>query len=85
MGEATRPRDEWATGAIERARELEPWRAAHELKNPLSAVKALVQLGLRNPAERAAHQRLATIEREVARMQDILKSFFSSARPLRGA
>ena len=85
MGEATRARGGWATGAIERARELERWRAAHELKNPLSAVKALVQLGLRNPAERAAHQRLAAIEREVARMQDILKSFFSSAHPLREA
>ena len=57
-------------------------KVAHELKNPLTAVKALVQLGLRNPAETASHERLATVEREIARMQDILQSYLSSARPL---
>ncbi len=56
-------------------------RMAHQLKNPLSAVKALVQLGLRNPAESASHERLAVLEREVDRMQEILTSYLSSARP----
>ncbi len=53
---------------------------AHELKNPLAGVKALVQLGLRNPAEAAAHARLVVIEHEVARMQEILRRYLSSAR-----
>lgn len=56
--------------------------AAHELKNALAGVKALVQLGLRNPAETASHERLIVVEREVQRMQEILKSHLSSARPL---
>jgi two-component system, NtrC family, sensor histidine kinase HydH len=45
---------------------------AHELGNSLTAVKVLVQLGLRNPAESASHARLASIEGEVTRMQDLL-------------
>ncbi len=57
-------------------------KVAHELKNPLSAVKALVQLGLRNPAESASHERLARLEREVARMQEVLMEYLSSTRPL---
>jgi two-component system, NtrC family, sensor histidine kinase HydH len=69
-------------------RTIDPWhleqmgaKVAHELKNPLSAAKALVQLGLRNPAEGPSHQRLALLEREVARMQEILQSYLSSCRP----
>jgi two-component system, NtrC family, sensor histidine kinase HydH len=55
---------------------------AHELKNPLTAVKALVQLGARNPAEAASLERLETVEREVSRMQDILQDYLSFSRPL---
>jgi two-component system sensor histidine kinase HydH len=57
-------------------------KVAHELKNPLSAVKALVQLGLRNPAEDASHERLASIEAQVGRMQEILQRFLSSRRAM---
>ena len=57
-------------------------KVAHELKNPLSALKALVQLGLRNPAEGPSHERLALLEREVMRMQEILQAHLSSGRPL---
>ena len=76
-----------ATKIDERTREgLEATglNVAHELKNPLTAVKALVQLGLRNPAEAASHERLATVERELARMQEILRGHLSSARSLAG-
>lgn len=69
-------------------RDFDPWqpeqmgvRVAHQLKNPLSALKALVQLGLRNPAEGASHARLALLEREVARMQEILQGWLSPRRP----
>ena len=57
-------------------------KLAHELKNPLTGMKALVQLGLRNPAESSSHVRLAILERELARMQEILTRFVSVARPL---
>jgi two-component system sensor histidine kinase HydH len=57
-------------------------KLAHELKNPLTGVKALVQLGLRNPTERSSHGRLAVIERELARMQELLHEYLSSTRPL---
>jgi nitrogen-specific signal transduction histidine kinase len=57
-------------------------KVAHELKNPLSAVKALVQLGLRNSAESASHERLAVLEREVTRMQEILMSYLAPPRPI---
>ncbi len=54
----------------------------HDLESSLSAIEALVQLGLRNAAERASHARLASIEAAVARMQEILDGYLSSARPL---
>lgn len=78
-----RAQDEWTPAGPGRTGELDPvaLRMAHQLKNPLSAVKALVQLGLRNPAESASHERLAVLEREVDRMQEILTSYLSSARP----
>ncbi len=83
MRMSIRTRGEW-TDALERARDLEEMgvKVAHELKSPLSAVKALVQLGLRNPAERASHERLAVVEREVGRMQEILQGYLLSTRPL---
>ncbi len=54
----------------------------HGVKSSLAAMKALVQLGLRNPAEGASHGRLATIEGAVARMQEILDGYLSSTGPL---
>lgn len=55
---------------------------AHELKNPLAGMKALVQLGLRNPAESPSHPRLEVLEREITRMQEILQRYLSSTRTL---
>lgn len=46
---------------------------AHELKNALSAAKALVQLGSRNPAEAVSHARLALVQEELTRMQELLQ------------
>jgi signal transduction histidine kinase len=84
MATRTRAPDGWPSDALSRAPNLEQLRVrvAHELKNPLSGVKALVQLGLRNPAETASHQRLAIIEKEVARMEELLRRYLSRARPL---
>ena len=54
-------------------------KVAHDLKNPLAGVRALVQLGLRNPQEAASHQRLATVEKEIERVLQILQGHLSSA------
>ncbi len=54
---------------------------AHELRNSLAAAKALVQLGLRNPAESASHRRLAVVERELGRIEALLQGFPSAATP----
>lgn len=68
-------------------RDLEPVgaRLAHELKNPLSAMKALVQLGQRNPAEAPSHERLASLAREIDRMQELLRRYLTPGRPLEEA
>jgi two-component system sensor histidine kinase HydH len=82
--QVVRARVEMASDALARARALEQVgsKVAHELKNPLTGVKALVQLGLRNPAEAASHERLEVVEREVSRMQEILQNYLSFTRPL---
>lgn len=54
--------------------------AAHELKNALAAVKALVQLGSRNPAEAASHARLALVLDELSRMQALLQRCLARGR-----
>jgi two-component system, NtrC family, sensor histidine kinase HydH len=82
--EFARWRKEMASDALTRAQSLEQIgsKVAHELKNPLTGVKALVQLGLRNPAEAASHERLEVVEKEVTRMQEILQNYLSFTRPL---
>jgi two-component system, NtrC family, sensor histidine kinase HydH len=81
-GTLARARDE-ETEALERAQDLEQTgiELAHELKNPLAALKALVQLGLRSPAERPSHGRLTVLEEEVARMEEMLQRYLASPRP----
>jgi two-component system, NtrC family, sensor histidine kinase HydH len=82
--ELSRAREELASEALARAHSLEQVGAkvAHELKNPLTALKALVQLGLRNPSESPSHGRLQVFEKEVTRMQAILHDYLSFSRPL---
>ncbi len=79
-----RAREEMASEALARAESLERVgsKVAHELKNPLTAVKALVQLGLQNPAEAASHERLEVVEKEVRRVQETLQNYLSFTRPL---
>jgi two-component system, NtrC family, sensor histidine kinase HydH len=79
-----RAREEMASETLARARCLEQvgTKVAHELKNPLSAVKALVQLVVRDTAEARSQERLEVIEREIARMQGILGDYLSFTRPL---
>ena len=71
--------------ALARARGLEQVgsKVAHELKNPLAAVKGLVQLLGRSPtADARSLERLGVVEKEIARMEEILADYLSFARPL---
>jgi signal transduction histidine kinase len=70
--------------ALARARELVQMgmKVAHEIRNPLAGVKALVQLGLRNPEEARSHERLAAVEEELGRIQELVQAYLSLSRPL---
>jgi signal transduction histidine kinase len=82
--EANRARDELTLQALARARELEGLGAqlSHELKNPLSAIKTLVQVSARTAQDPATRERLDVIEGEVLRMQQVLQDYLSFSRPL---
>jgi signal transduction histidine kinase len=57
-------------------------KVAHELKNPLAAIKGLVQLVKRAPDSLKTDERLAVVEAEIDRMESILREYLSFARPL---
>ncbi len=57
-------------------------KVAHELKNPLSAIKGLCQLIARTPASDRTAARLAVVDAEIARMETILAEYLSFSRPL---
>jgi signal transduction histidine kinase len=83
-GEVDRARGQLAAQALARARELEQVGAqlSHELKNPLGAIKTLVQLSARDAAEARSRERLQVAESEIERMNGILKEYLSFSRPL---
>ncbi|PRQ05508.1 Sporulation kinase A [Enhygromyxa salina] len=57
-------------------------KVAHELKNPLAAIKGLVQLVARGAHEARTQQRLDVVESEISRMEVILREYLSFSRPL---
>jgi signal transduction histidine kinase len=57
-------------------------KVAHELKNPLAAIKGLCQLVKRAPDNPKTDERLAVVEAEIDRMESILREYLSFARPL---
>jgi signal transduction histidine kinase len=77
-------REDVIVAATERARSLEGIgsKVAHELKNPLSAIKGLVQLLKRGASDEKSRERLGVICSEVTRMEGILRDYLSFSRPL---
>lgn len=57
-------------------------KVAHELKNPLAAIKGLVQLVERSASDDPSRERLGVVRSEVDRMEVILRDYLSFARPL---
>ena len=85
IGDAlTRAREEVIDAATCRAKSLESIgsKVAHELKNPLSAIKGLVQLLSRSAADERSRERLEVVTGEVSRMETILRDYLSFSRPL---
>ncbi len=82
--EVDRAREEIAVEALTRARELERLSAqlSHELKNPLGAIKTLVQLAAREAGTEKSRDCLGVAEAEIERMNGILKEYLSFSRPL---
>jgi signal transduction histidine kinase len=82
--ETLRARDELADQALARARELELVGAklSHELKNPLGAIKTLVQVAHRSISDPVVAKQLDVVEREIERMSSILHSHLGFSRPV---
>jgi signal transduction histidine kinase len=81
--------------ALQRMRSLEQVgsKVAHELKNPLAAIKSLLQLeeeaiaagndnGVTRPNAERSRRRLEVMSREVVRMEAVLRDYLSFSRPL---
>jgi signal transduction histidine kinase len=79
-----RLREEVIQASDQRARSLEciSSKVAHELKNPLSAIKGLAQLLGRGASDPRSRERLEVISAEVMRMEVILRDYLSFSRPL---
>jgi signal transduction histidine kinase len=79
-----RAREDLLATSMERAKSLEAIssRVAHELKNPLASIKALVRLVRKGATERQTQERLDVVENEVTRMEKILRDYLSFSRPL---
>lgn len=77
-------REERVSEAVAQLRRLQSVGAkvAHELKNPLAAIKGLCQLVARTPESERTQERLAVVASEISRMETILAEYLSFSRPL---
>jgi signal transduction histidine kinase len=79
-----RSREDVLAAAAARAQSLEAVgaRVAHELKNPLAAVKGLVDLMADEPRPPAEARRFAVLRGEVDRLEGLVRDSLAFARPL---
>jgi signal transduction histidine kinase len=77
-------REELCSENVDRTRALEGMaaRLAHEVKNPLAAIKALSTHMARNAADTKTAERLAIVAAEADRLQGIVDGFLSFSRGL---
>lgn len=70
--------------ATDRLRSLETIgsKVAHELKNPLAAIKGLAQLSAQEPEAARVKKRFDVLLAATRRMEDVLEDYLSFARPL---
>ena len=70
--------------AAQRRREIESMSAkvAHEIKNPLTALKSLLQLEKGNAKDERSQRRFEVMSSEVARIETIVRDYLSQAKPL---
>jgi signal transduction histidine kinase len=82
--ELGKTREEMVYRAVARAREMEriSLKLSHELKNPLAAIKGLVQLSARAACDPDSAEQLRVVAAEVDRMENILKEYLSFSRPV---
>jgi len=82
--EAKLAREAMVQRADARARDMEQLAAKllHELKNPLAAIKGLVQLSARAACDPDSREQLYVVVSEVGRMEGILREYLSFSRPL---
>ena len=82
--ELGRAREEMVHRTFARAHEMEQvgLKLSHELKNPLSAIKGLVQLSARAARDPDSAEQLRVVAAEVDRMESILKEYLSFSRPV---
>jgi signal transduction histidine kinase len=57
-------------------------RIAHEIRNPLTSIKALVALVRRGEIDPRAQKRLEVAEGEIVRIEGLIEGYLSLARPL---
>ena len=65
-----------------RGMELMTTKLAHELKNPLAAIKSLVQVQASQATDDKSQRRLEVVLNEVDRMSKLLREYLDVARPM---
>jgi len=65
-----------------RGMELMTTKLAHELKNPLTAIKSLVQVETTRACDERSRRRLEVVLGEVDRMDTLLREYLDLARPM---
>ena len=77
-------REQMLEASAQRVRSLEQVgsKVAHELKNPLAAIKSLLQLEQDAAGDERSRRRFEVMTREAGKMEAVLRDYLTFARPL---